>query len=909
MPEQVASQRIMRKHNSTGLILLCLYATLGGAFAQGTAFTYQGRLADNGAAATGTYEFRFALFDSLSGGTQVGASVTNTAIAVSSGNFTVTLDFGAGAFPGASRWLQIAVRTNGSGGAFTTLNPRQPVTSTPYAVTAGDVTGANIARLNPPNTAVQATGTPVITSGFITSANVVNGGSGYVTPPLVTVNDTTGSGAVLGAIVSGGSVIGFTVQNPGSGYSQNTILTVAPPPSNASQIFVGVNYFGGQNFLTNGGNIIAGNGSGLNSLNAASLNAGTIADVRLSSNVALLNRTQIFSGTNAFTNGANSFTGDGAGLTSLNSSSLSSGTVSDARLSGNVARLNGVNQIFTGPVSFTHISNIFSGTFAGNASGVSNVPLAGIDPKSGILPPSLVLTSSVVLFAPPFKVIAVDLNADGHDDLVTADSFADTVSALTNNTKGGFVLASSSATFGESPSSLAAADMNGDGRTDVVVANFYGTTISVLTNNGSAGFALYGSFAGGTRPLSAFPLDVNGDGKLDVVHVDSFQNNLLINTNGVANSYVLQRGYSVGDNPRAVIPADVNGDGKMDLVTANFLSSTLSVLTNNAGVFTLASSPAVGLGPQSLVAGDFNSDGKIDLVSANISEGTISVLLNNNGGTFLPAATFARTNVFSITVTDFNRDGRPDLATANYDDDSITVLVNDGSASFTLLRTMAIAPGPVAVATGDLNGDGFLDLAVASYDVNTVSVLFNQPARFIGSFVGYGGGLTGINRLDAADGSPTRALSVDNIGNVGIGTTNPVSRLHVNGEARATVFTPTSDRRAKENFNSVSPQDVLARVIALPITEWNFKEFPDARHIGPVAQDFHAAFSLNGTDDKHIATVDADGVALAAIQGLNQKLERELNRREAENTELKTRVTALEQLIKSLPGRFNGDER
>jgi hypothetical protein len=65
---------------------------------------------------------------------------------------------------------------------------------------------------------------------------------------------------------------------------------------------------------------------------------------------------------------------------------------------------------------------------------------------------------------------------------------------------------------------------------------------------------------------------------------------------------------------------------------------------------------------------------------------------------------------------------------------------------------------------------------------------------------------------------------------------------------------------------------VLAKVAALPITQWSFKEFPGARHLGPMAQDCHAAFGV-GLDDKHIATVDADGVALAAIQGLNEKVE------------------------------------
>jgi len=97
----------------------------------------------------------------------------------------------------------------------------------------------------------------------------------------------------------------------------------------------------------------------------------------------------------------------------------------------------------------------------------------------------------------------------------------------------------------------------------------------------------------------------------------------------------------------------------------------------------------------------------------------------------------------------------------------------------------------------------------------------------------------------------------------------------------------------------VDPRVVLEKVIALPITEWRFKEDPEAQHLGPMAQDFHAAFGL-GADDKHIATVDEGGVALAAIQGLNQELgelKTELNRRDAENAELKQRLEKLEQRL------------
>jgi hypothetical protein len=97
----------------------------------------------------------------------------------------------------------------------------------------------------------------------------------------------------------------------------------------------------------------------------------------------------------------------------------------------------------------------------------------------------------------------------------------------------------------------------------------------------------------------------------------------------------------------------------------------------------------------------------------------------------------------------------------------------------------------------------------------------------------------------------------------------------------------------------------------LPIMQWSFKEFPGARHLGPMAQDFHAAFGV-GLDDKHIATVDADGVALAAIQGLNEKVEVRSQKSEvsiqklrAENAALKQRLEQLERVM----NRENGGER
>jgi hypothetical protein len=117
----------------------------------------------------------------------------------------------------------------------------------------------------------------------------------------------------------------------------------------------------------------------------------------------------------------------------------------------------------------------------------------------------------------------------------------------------------------------------------------------------------------------------------------------------------------------------------------------------------------------------------------------------------------------------------------------------------------------------------------------------------------------------------------------------------------ATAFTMTSDRNKKEHFTALDRQKVLAKIVALPVTVWNFKsDAPDVKHIGPVAQDFEAAFGLNGADDTHISVVDEGGVALAGIQGLNQKLEAETKAKDAEIEALKQSVAELKKIVQTL---------
>jgi len=112
-----------------------------------------------------------------------------------------------------------------------------------------------------------------------------------------------------------------------------------------------------------------------------------------------------------------------------------------------------------------------------------------------------------------------------------------------------------------------------------------------------------------------------------------------------------------------------------------------------------------------------------------------------------------------------------------------------------------------------------------------------------------------------------------------------------------------SDRNAKENLTPVDGAEILRKLVGLPIPSWNYRtQSEDVRHLGPSAQDFRAAFHL-GESDTAISAVDADGVALAAIQALARKFEHELRRKDEEIASLKEAVADLGKLVRAANAR------
>lgn len=220
------------KNHRKSLLTTVLVAIFGAAIsasAQTTAFTYQGRLTDGAMAANGTYEMQFRLFDAESGGTQTGATISNNSVTVTSGIFTVLLDFGSSPFTaGASRWLEIGVRKATDPPGYTVLNPRQPITSSPYALRTLSASAAD--------------GLSTACVGCVTDAQINSVSGGKVTGSVA--NAVNASTATVAGNVSGTVAIangGTGASNPAgarSNFGLGSLATVTPSGTANSTTFL-----------------------------------------------------------------------------------------------------------------------------------------------------------------------------------------------------------------------------------------------------------------------------------------------------------------------------------------------------------------------------------------------------------------------------------------------------------------------------------------------------------------------------------------------------------------------------------------------------------------------------------------------------------------------------------------------
>ena len=344
------------------LLVCLLVAGSRASWAQTTTFSYQGKLTDAGQPANGVFDLQFKLFDALNAGTQQGTTLTLEDVVVSSGVFTVQLDFGA-AFPGAARYLEISVRPGASTGAFTLLTPRQPVQATPYAIRsllAGTAAQANsLAGCVACVTSDQIGGVNGSTvTGAIPVASVPAGSGNYVqntTSPQASSNFNISGNGTAGGTLSG-NIVNATTQ-----YNLNGLRVLANPGS--SNLFAGAG--AGIANTTGFSNAFFGSGAGnFNSSGSNNTFFGASAGVTNTSgfNNAYFGSSAGFSSTG----NANAFFGFNAGFanTTGGSNAFFGAGAGDSNLTGNFNAFFGI-----GAGGNTNSGN---NTFIGGAAGGAN---------------------------------------------------------------------------------------------------------------------------------------------------------------------------------------------------------------------------------------------------------------------------------------------------------------------------------------------------------------------------------------------------------------------------------------------------------------------------------------------------------------------------------------------------------
>lgn len=289
---------------------------LGAAYAQGTAFTYQGRLTDSDNPADGVFDMQFKLFDTPTTGTGApqGSTITNPTVQVTNGVFAVELDFGAGVFTGAARFLEIGIRPAGSADPYTVLSPRQALTSAPYAIRS--------------NVAVSADALSGACVSCVTSGQIQSVAGGAVT------------GAIPVASVPAGS----------ASYIQNTATEQA-----------------GANFNISGDGAVGGR------LSASIVNALTRYDI---GGLRMLAASGPFSSATINLSASNTFVGESAGLNTAPAAALTSSTGKLNSFFGadaGKANITGASNSFFGVGAGRFNTSGTSNAFFGREAGASNI--------------------------------------------------------------------------------------------------------------------------------------------------------------------------------------------------------------------------------------------------------------------------------------------------------------------------------------------------------------------------------------------------------------------------------------------------------------------------------------------------------------------------------------------------------
>jgi hypothetical protein len=348
-------------------------------------------------------------------------------------------------------------------------------------------------------------------------------------------------------------------------------------------------------------------------------------------------------------------------------------------------------------------------------------------------------------------LLLTDCNADGHIDIVVANSEAATISVLVGHGDGSFDLQKTYAA-GLHPWMLAEGDFDGDGRGDLAVANFV-RGAGMMMGDGACGFAAatpvldedpLGDYS--SAALTVAVADLDADGHNDIVAeavgpggAPAFFTVLYGQAGGAFEPPVT---LPVGTRSSDIVIHDLDGDGFLDILgSTHWLGGSPAFVHVVRGMgdrtFADAVDLPVGTEPDGLALGDFDADGLLDIAvpgGVNLEMGAVSLLRGDGKGGFHAQITFP-TGLTSngIAAGDLNADGFSDVVVGLGSENAVAILRGGPGGELTPPVIIPIGDNPLGsdlwepyyVALGDLNEDGVLDVAATNF-VGNVSLLLSK---------------------------------------------------------------------------------------------------------------------------------------------------------------------------------------
>jgi hypothetical protein len=321
------------------------------------------------------------------------------------------------------------------------------------------------------------------------------------------------------------------------------------------------------------------------------------------------------------------------------------------------------------------------------------------------------------------------LNNDAYlDVVVTGEEF---ISVYLNDGTGQFTL-DSAYTLADDYESLTIADYDDDGDLDVIGSGY--SFIGLFPNAGDGTLGATVNIpcgAGGNAEVAS--ADFDGDTHVDIALAGYASDTLYILMNDGSGGFETPVAYYAGDYPCGLIIADVNNDTYLDVVTANRVGTDINVFTGKAdGTLNARVAYAMGLDNFDVAAGDFDEDGWLDLAVGSWDNSRLVIMRNNGNGTFTLDRWFENSSPRCVLTANLDGDTHIDIV-APVGSDYLRIFYGDGAGAFPGPLTHFIESGATDFATGDIDDNGTVDVVFTNSSSHSVNVVRNHGDSTFGA--------------------------------------------------------------------------------------------------------------------------------------------------------------------------------